>query len=221
MSDAILCRITITIAGGFSEFNCQELFFHVVNRLDHSDGNLYTVRMVYKLIRRPNKKNRLFDAAAILIAEKGFEALTIDALAKAANITKGGVQYHFASKDQLTTELLEYLLGAFDEALDHIEGSWLSAYVELMLGEEMEGDGAVAAILASLPPGDPRGAVFERYASKWRSQASNGGLEPALGQVIRLAADAQWLERSFGGATPEDSAAILKQLQKLIRENTK
>jgi AcrR family transcriptional regulator len=177
--------------------------------------------MVYKLERRPNKKQQLFSTAAKLVAEQGFEALTIDALARAANLTKGGVQYHFASKDQLIAELLEYLLKTFDEALDQIEGSWLSAYVELMLGEEMEGDGAVAAILASLPPGDPRGAAFEHYASKWRIQASSSGLDPALGQVIRLAADAQWLERAFGGATVEDSAAILKQLRKLIAENTK
>lgn len=183
--------------------------------------------MVHKFDRRPSRKHVLFEAAAQLVAAKGFESLTIDALAKAANVTKGGVQYHFPAKDQLVTELLEHLLSSFDAALTFEvsrtaqPARWLSAYVSLSLGEATAGDGAVAAILAALPPGDVRGAPFARYARKWRALAGDSGLEPALGQIIRLAADALWVERAFGGATPEDSAAIIKKLQALIRENAR
>jgi AcrR family transcriptional regulator len=178
--------------------------------------------MVQLLKRRPSKKQQLFEQAAKLVARGGYSALTIEGLAQAAGVTKGGVQYHFTSKDELITGLLEYLLGTLDAALDGLGGqAWLEAYVSLTLGEITEGNGAVAAIISALPPGDPRCEPFERYAKKWRSKANNSGLDPTLAQIIRLAADGQWLERSFGSATAEDSAAIRKKLLQLIKDNNK
>jgi AcrR family transcriptional regulator len=178
--------------------------------------------MVQLLNRRPSKKQELFAQAARLVARGGYDALTIDALAKTANITKGGVQYHFTSKDELITGLLEYLLGTLDAALDGLDGqAWLEAYVSLTLGNITEGDGAVAAIISALPPGDPRCEPFDRYAKKWRTKANHSGLDPTLAQIIRLAADGQWLERSFGSSTAKDSAAIRKKLLQLIKDNSK
>ena len=42
-------------------------------------------------------------AAEAIVVSKGAAALTIDALAKAMNISKGGVQYAFTSKDVLVS----------------------------------------------------------------------------------------------------------------------
>jgi AcrR family transcriptional regulator len=176
--------------------------------------------MVYNLTRRPSKKQQLLEVAARLVANGGYTALTIDAVAQAAGVTKGGVQYHFASKDQLITELLAFLLGSLDAELEGLDGkAWLEAYVSLTLGEPTEGDGAVAAIISALPPGDPRCAPFDHYARKWRNKAAGSGLNPTLAQIIRLAADGQWLERSFAGATSEDTTAIRNQLLKMIADN--
>jgi AcrR family transcriptional regulator len=178
--------------------------------------------MVYNLIRRPSRKSKLFEVAAKLVAQGGYAALTIEGLAHAANLTKGGVQYHFTSKDQLITELLEFLLGSLDTALDGLTGKdWLRGYVSLTLGEPTEGDGAVAAIIAALPPGDPRCAPFDHFTEKWRAKTNDSGLDPQLAQIIRLAADGQWLERSFGGATREDTANIRDRLLRMIEDNSR
>jgi AcrR family transcriptional regulator len=178
--------------------------------------------MVKLFNRRPSKKHHLFEQAAKLVAHGGYSALTIEGLAEASGLTKGGVQYHFASKDQLLTELLEFLLRGLDAALEGLAGqAWLEAYVTLTLGEVTDADGAVAAIISALPPGDPRCEPFDRYAKKWRDKANHSGLDPTLAQIIRLAADGQWLERSFGSATAKDSAAIRKKLLQLIKDNSK
>jgi AcrR family transcriptional regulator len=177
--------------------------------------------MVQLFKRRPSKKHRLLEQAAKLVAQGGYSSLTIEGLAQAAGITKGGVQYHFASKDQLLTELLEFLLGSFDEALEGLAGqSWLKAYVSLTLGEVSDGDGAAAAIISALPPGDPRCEPFNLYSKKWRDKANHSGLDPTFAQIIRLAADGQWLERSFGTATDKDTAAIRTKLLQLIKDNS-
>jgi AcrR family transcriptional regulator len=175
--------------------------------------------MVNKTTGRPSRKLDLFIAATRLVGREGIEALTIDGLAKAAGVTKGGIQYHFQSKDQLITELLEFLLGSFDEELEGKEGvAWLEAFVDLTLSPETEGDAAAAAILAALPPGDPRAAPYEFYATKWRKKA-DALPDPALAQIVRLAADGLWLERAYGRISTGETRAIVRKLKALIQQN--
>ena len=52
---------------------------------------------------RPRRidRDRLLDAAEEILRSQGAAALTIDALARACGITKGGVQYAFGSKDDI------------------------------------------------------------------------------------------------------------------------
>lgn len=57
----------------------------------------------------PNAKERILDAAVKLFAEKSFEGSRIDEIAKAANVPKSLIYYHFKSKD----ELLEVLTNNF------------------------------------------------------------------------------------------------------------
>jgi AcrR family transcriptional regulator len=174
--------------------------------------------MVNKKTGRPSKKLDLFIAATRLVGSQGIEALTIDGLAKAAGITKGGVQYHFQSKDQLIIELLEFLLGSFDEELEGKEGAaWLEAYVDLTLSPETEGDAAAAAILTALPPGDTRAAPYEYYASKWRKK-TEALPDPALAQIVRLAVDGLWLERAYGRISTGETKAIVRKLRLLINQ---
>ena len=179
--------------------------------------------MVYKLIRRPNKKNALLDHAAGIVSAQGFEALTIDALAKAAGVTKGGVQYHFSSKDELIIQLLEYLLQGFDALLEERpkQHTWLEAYVSALLEPEMEGDRAVSSILSALPPHDPRTAPFDAYLNKWRKRAEESGIDPLLSQIIRLAADGLWLERSHHQTSQRDIRPLVERLMQLIKGNKK
>lgn len=46
-------------------------------------------------------RDKLLDAAEEIVRSQGAAALTIDALARACGITKGGVQYAFGSKDDI------------------------------------------------------------------------------------------------------------------------
>ena len=143
-------------------------------------------------------------------------------MTQAAGLTKGGLQYHFASKGQLLTGLLENLLGRLDAELENLNGqAWLEAYVSLILGKATHGDGAVAAIISTLPPGDPHCEPFDRFSKKCREKANASGLDQNLAQIIRLAADGQWLERSFGTSNDADTQSIRKKLLQLIRENAK
>jgi AcrR family transcriptional regulator len=51
--------------------------------------------------RRAKTRERLIDAAAEAIAEKGFQAATLDEIAARAGLTKGAIYDNFESKDAL------------------------------------------------------------------------------------------------------------------------
>lgn len=55
--------------------------------------------------RKAAMKKRVLDAALLLVAADGFNALTINAVAQQAGIATGAVYKHFASKAQLCAEV--------------------------------------------------------------------------------------------------------------------
>ena len=66
---------------------------------------------------RPSKKTLILDAAAQVVEEQGAAHLTIDAVAATADVSKGGVLYHFPNKQALLAGMLEQLLESIRERL--------------------------------------------------------------------------------------------------------
>lgn len=52
---------------------------------------------------RPSARDKILDAALTLVQEIGAPALTLDAVAERAGVSKGGLLYHFPFKEELLT----------------------------------------------------------------------------------------------------------------------
>lgn len=59
-------------------------------------------------------RDRVLDCVEHLVQREGATALTLDAVAREAGITKGGLQYCFGSKDDLITALIDRWIAVFD-----------------------------------------------------------------------------------------------------------
>lgn len=70
-------------------------------------------------------RRRILDEAGRLFRDKGFEAVTVAEVMKAAGLTHGGFYGHFGSKDDLVAQTLAHVLAA-----DAGGGGDLRAYVE-------------------------------------------------------------------------------------------
>ena len=57
-------------------------------------------------------RDRLIDAFETLLVTAGSRAATLDAVAAAADVSKGGLLYHFPSKDALVEGMLDRLRSA-------------------------------------------------------------------------------------------------------------
>ena len=71
---------------------------------------------------RPSNRDMIIDAAETLVAEQGAAHLTFDALGQATGISKGGLLYHFATKDALLAAMLQRMVLQFDTLRDHFRG---------------------------------------------------------------------------------------------------
>ena len=59
-----------------------------------------------KQMRSTNSREQLLDAAESVVIEKGISAMTLDAVAARAEVSKGGLLYHFPSKDALVQAMV-------------------------------------------------------------------------------------------------------------------
>ncbi|MFI6596097.1 TetR/AcrR family transcriptional regulator [Nonomuraea sp. NPDC050536] len=66
---------------------------------------------------RQDTRLKVFGAAVELIAEQGYSATTVDAIAERAGVAKGTVFYNFGSKEGLFSALLEHSTGKLADAL--------------------------------------------------------------------------------------------------------
>ena len=66
--------------------------------------------------RQPKAKLHVLETAQKLVAEQGTGALTFEALSKASGVTRGGITYHFPTKDALLKALVEHDMQQWAEA---------------------------------------------------------------------------------------------------------
>jgi len=60
-------------------------------------------------------KEGLLDAAQAMISEVGVQALTMEGVAASAGVTKGGLIYHFKTRDDLLAALVERMMRQIQE----------------------------------------------------------------------------------------------------------
>lgn len=168
----------------------------------------------YRRKKQPELVHRaLLDQAAKLAVEQGLAAVTVQAVAEAAGVTKGGLLHHFPSKQALITAVFADLLEALDRQLDtriaadpEPRGAFTRAYLDSVFDMEPETNGAVWAALAISMLTDPH---LRHLWSDWvearqeRHRATDGTRALA---AIRLAADGIWLADLTGVAVEERAA---------------
>lgn len=104
--------------------------------------------------RKPTiTRQQLLDLAEEIVRTEGAKALTIDALARAAGISKGGVQYSFASKDDLVRALIERWTSQFDAMLITDETSspadLIRSYIRAMRASQPAMNAKMAGLMST------------------------------------------------------------------------
>ena len=142
-------------------------------------------------------RDRLLDAAGAVVMRDGAQALTLDAVALEAEVSKGGLLYHFKSKNDLVQAMVDRWLEQFGREMDEADTDFVRGYIKASTPDEHE-LGMLAALVA-----DPSllVAVRKQYGI-WQDRVEREGRDPVDATVARLAADGLWLAELFGMGPP-------------------
>jgi len=149
---------------------------------------------------------KLLDAAGKVITKSGTDALTLDAVAQEAGVSKGGLLYHFPSKKRLIQAMVDRLIARVDEALqDELEtsgGDYVTAYIRASFRTQAEPD-RVSQALSAAVSSDPEliQPLRERFF-RMQQEITAAAASEELGTIIRLALDGLWMSDVFGFAPP-------------------
>jgi AcrR family transcriptional regulator len=151
-----------------------------------------------KVRGRPSSRSGMLDAAEAVVVEAGATRLTLDAVARQAGVSKGGVLYHFPTKDALLEALIERLVtqnesahNAAIESLPKGASRNLKGYVVNSLGDPLHTDRVSGALLAAIA-GEPK--LLERvrgyFAARFPRLARGVPFERAA--IVHIATEGLW-----------------------------
>jgi AcrR family transcriptional regulator len=163
---------------------------------------------------RPSTRAALLDAAAAVIRRDGATALTLDAVAVEAGVSKGGVLYHFATKRALIDGLISRWLDDFGAQLEG--GNFAAAYVQACDITTADTDTEVGLLAGMLEEPEVLEVARERYA-EWMARILATVEDPGDAWLLRLAADGLWYSDLLGIAAPRgaDRRRLLERLSAL------
>lgn len=147
----------------------------------------------------------LLQAAERLASTQGLRAVTMQAVADAAGVTKGGLLHHFPNRDALLRGLFDAYIDRLDEAIAALMradaasfGRFTRAYIRATLvPDALSGAPASAAVIAAFM-GDPD---LRRRWRDWLAaqEAAHDATDSALDlRIARLAADGLWFAQADG-----------------------
>lgn len=171
-------------------------------------------------------RNRLLQATSHIIQAQGVERLTLDAVAKEAQVSKGGLLYHFSSKESLVVEVIQYLMDDFDAAINRelaqdnaldLPGRWLRAYVKATFNYKTLPMSLISSLLSAVTtnPEELLKPVQSRFDC-WQQKIEVNGLDPLRANLVKLAADGLGMNEMFGLSIVDD--AIRQQLLEMLLE---
>jgi len=173
-------------------------------------------------------RDRILEAADQLVAAQGASNLTLDAVAQAAGLSKGGLLYHFPSKDALLMGMLDRHCEQMDQrcaevhaglAEDDFAGHLKAHVLGLLRWTTVRPEVGAAMFAAAANNPSLLETIRKRYADDVARMAEHPNAF-ARGAVVMLATDGLlmgevWKLTPF---TPEQREQIVAELLRLADE---
>ncbi|RUQ97627.1 TetR/AcrR family transcriptional regulator [Labedella endophytica] len=156
------------------------------------------------MARPDSARDRILDAFEEVLVASGERAATLDAVAAAAGVSKGGLLYHFASKEALVDGLIERL-DAFVEADDERMRTAEEGAVDYIIRTSVESgspfDRALIA-MSRLAQGSHEKArtALASFRARWETAIAAAVGDPAVARAVMLVSDGLYYNSTMLGA---------------------
>lgn len=178
--------------------------------------------------RPPRARELVLDAFESLLIDEGERSATMDATARAAGVSKGGLLYHFGSKDALEAGLVERLDALAQDDIERMAAAPEGPVAYFVRTSAMANDPLDRAIIAvsRLAQGGHAAAgaalrvIRERWADALRPHTAG---DTAL-DLVMLVSDGLYYNNALegGGMTgPVPSGVAMDALIALVERSTR
>lgn len=125
-----------------------------------------------KTPRRRDSKQRILEAAEVLFAERGFEAVSIREITGACDANVAAINYHFGGRDKLVSEImLRYIRPINEERLARLETAKLNRHGKPVPLEEII-DAFVRPLITRIKKSDLSERLFQKLCARVFSEHS-------------------------------------------------
>ena len=172
-------------------------------------------------------KRHILDAAGRLFGQRGTGVSLAD-IADAAGVSKGGLLYHFRSKEELLIGLAHDLMAQFRAEVEHVaedepagtRGRLARAYIRVSFADAADATGLqdylALAVNLMVEPGLIELSRVD--AAQWREELFADGLDASTIRMIIAATDGSYASPLWGAVlSDEDRAALEADLLALTR----
>jgi len=170
--------------------------------------------------RPPLARERVLDAFQDLLITEGERAATLDATAKAAGVSKGGLLYHFGSKDELVAGLLERLDAVATDDLERMtsaEEGPVAYYIRTSVMEDEALDFALIAVSRLAQGGSVAAAQALRdVRHRWEDAIRPHVRDQTSLELVMLVSDGLYFNNSIDASGDEHLVPQREALEDLI-----
>lgn len=182
-----------------------------------------TVKTPARSRGRPSSREAMLDAAQEVVLEGGAGKLTLDAVARRARVSKGGVMYNFPTKEALLKAMVERLVehnrhahARITASLPDRPGRSLKAYV-MNSAQALDVDDKVSGALLAALNSDPAllAPVAEYFHGRFSKLAADVPFERAA--LVYLATEGLWTQEllQLSPFTPRQRTQLVRMLARM------
>lgn len=150
-------------------------------------------------------RDRVLDAYEELLAEQSERAATLDAVAARAGVSKGGLLYHFASKEALASGVLDRFAELIDDdvrLMRTAENGPVDYFLRTSIPTDSRFERAMVAIARLAQASDPRARdALASAQRRWLEVLQEAVGDPLVARTIMLIGDGMYYNTALLPAT--------------------
>lgn len=155
-------------------------------------------------------RDNILDAACAIVREQGVGRLTLDEAARVAGLSKGGVLYHFKSKDDLIAAMVQAQIGQCDRMVQqHYDAEapgpyrWARALVRTAFDPKSPGNDPIgSALLAAVSINPELVTPIRQMYDRWTERLKSDSPDFHRAVLVAMAMDGMYFEKILGLAPP-------------------
>ena len=173
-------------------------------------------------------RERILEAAERVVADVGAARLTLDSVAHSAGVSKGGLLYHFPSKESLLGALAQRYVDSMDNCIERAKcslhtsesGRDLKACILGVLGDDPRTKAMGAVLLATAANDLTLLEVIRQRIAQYTVELAESHADFARAAVVLLAIDGLKMRESLriSSFTASQREQIVNELLKIAEE---